>query len=192
MQENVYNMIRRANLNPGSQVNINDYVNIVGRVVAVPRSVCKRMDYKGFSAADVQVGDRLLFSYLVVGEIEELEGGEARHKNSVVIKGKEYFLCDVRQAFAVIRGEEIIMLNDYVMISPPNPPVSLILPAYDRKVRKWVAKAAIQAVGRQNKVKFSGGEEVYVDFAKTQHYKLQDSKFGIIESKYIYAAEKNN
>lgn len=187
LQESFYNMIRRANLNPASEINPNDYVNIVGKVVSIPRSVCKRMDYKDFKIHDLQVGDRLIFSYMVIGKIDELPDGEFAHANSVVIKGKEYWRCDIRHAFAVIKSDgQISMLNDYVMITPPKPPTTLILPTNDRKVRKWATEAAVEAIGGENKNKLQVGDTVLVDYKKAQHYKLQDAKFGIIESKYIY------
>jgi hypothetical protein len=185
MQKDIYNMIRRANINPGSQININDYVNITGRVVAIPRSVCKRPDYKGFSVADIEVGDMLIFSYLVVGEITEKEGGEYEHKNSVVIRGKEYWLCDIRNAFARIRSGEMTMLNSYIMISPPTPPNRLILPSVDGKVKKWGVTAEVQAVGRESALNI--GDTVCLDYNKVQIYELGETKFGIIDAKHIYS-----
>lgn len=185
MKQDVYNMIRRANLNPGSQININDYVNIVGRVVSIPRSICKRIDYKDFSIGDVEIGDLILFSYAVVGEIEELKGGNFRHKNSVVIKGKEYWRCDVRNVFAVIRSQNILMLNNYVMIDYVSQPLQLILPAWSKKVSKWATKTKIIAKGF-NTNHLPINSETLVDYSKIQHYELND-KFGIIEAKHIYA-----
>lgn len=188
LQESFYNMIQRANINPNSQINPNDYVNIVGRVVSVPRSVCKRLDYKDFQVHDLEVGDRLLFSYMVIGKIDELPNKEFAHANSVVIKGKEYWRCDIRNAFGVVRANgDIDMLNDYVMLTPPTPPTMLFLPTNDKKVRKWAVEAKIEAVGRRNINKFNVGDTVLVDYKKVQHYKLQDTKFAIIESRHIYA-----
>lgn len=187
LQESFHNMIARANLNPGTQVNPNDYVNIVGRVVSVPRSVCKRMDYKGFKIHDLEVGDRLIFSYMVIGSLTELIGGDFSHTNSVVIKGKEYWRCDIRHAFAVIKSDgEIKMLNDYVMITPPQPPTKLFLPTTTNKVKKWAVEASVEAIGRQNINSFALGETVLVDYKKVQHYKMKDSVFAIIESRHIY------
>lgn len=184
MIEDVYNMIRRANLNPGSQININDYVNITGKVVAVPRSISKRFDYKGFSAAELRVGDSLIFSYLVVSDILEKEGGDYVHKNSVVIRGKEYWLCDIRNAFAYIRNGEMTMLNNYVMITQPSPPTRLILPSHDKKVSKFAVQAEVMATNRRSE--FYEGDKVLVDYNKLQHYKLNEISFSILDGRYVY------
>ena len=79
-------MIAMANLHQGTQVNPADYVNIVGEVVAVPRSVNKRMDFVGFSPKDIQVGDQAIFSYSVIYNIEELGDGKMKFLNQLNYK----------------------------------------------------------------------------------------------------------
>ena len=79
-------MIAMANLHPGTTVNPADYVNIVGEVVAVPRSVKKSRDYKGFTPKDIQVGDQAIVSYAVIYSLEELSNGKTKYLNQLNYK----------------------------------------------------------------------------------------------------------
>jgi len=180
-------MIRAANLNPGSQVNPADYVQIVGEILAVPRSICNRADYVGYSAGDLKVGDTAIFSYQVIYDIEELAGGDKQFRNQVIYKQDEFWLADIRQVFAVIRKKKIISVNNYVLISEPEPPSKLILPTLKRMNPKASAATVISAPKGAD---FRNGDNVFVDFRKVAVYQLGEKKFGVLQKKHVLGKEK--
>jgi co-chaperonin GroES (HSP10) len=186
-------MIAMANLYQGSQVNPADYVNIVGEVVAVPRSVKKRMDYEGFSPKDIQVGDQAIFSYQVIYNLEELLNGKFKYLNQLNYKKDEVFLADITNIFAVIRDEEIIMVNGYVMLQDISEPSKLIL-VTQKRVTPNAVSATVVAIGNpltnQKPIDVQVNEKVLLDFRKVQHYQIKDQKFGIVQQRHIYAVEK--
>jgi hypothetical protein len=173
-------MIAMANLFQGSQVNPADYVNNVGEVVAVPRSVKKRMDYKGYSAEGIQVGDTAIFSYEVIYNIEELPDGAFKYKNQLNYKKDEVFLADITDIFALIRDNQIIMINGYVMIQDISEPSKLIL-VTQKRVTPNAVSATVIAVGKslehQKPIDIQPTERVLLDFRKVQHYQINDQKF---------------
>jgi co-chaperonin GroES (HSP10) len=187
-------MIAMANLFQGSQVNPADYVNNVGEVVAVPRSVRKRMDYKGYSAEGIQVGDTAIFSYEVIYNIEELPDGAFKYKNQLNYKKDEVFLADITDIFAVIRDNQIIMINGYVMIQDISEPSKLIL-VTQKRVTPNAVSATVIAVGKslehQKPIDIQPTERVLLDFRKVQHYQINDQKFGIVQQRHIYAVENS-
>lgn len=186
-------MIAMANLYQGSQVNPADYVNIVGEVVAVPRSVKKRMDYEGFSPKDIQVGDQAIFSYQVIYNLEELLNGKFKYLNQLNYKKDEVFLADITNIFAVIRDEEIIMVNGYVMLQDISEPSKLIL-VTQKRVTPNAVSATVVAIGNpltnQKPIDVQPTERVLLDFRKIQHYQINDKKFGIVQQRHIYGVEK--
>jgi len=191
--QNFDKMIAMANIYQGSQVNPADYVNIVGEVVAVPRSVKKRMDYEGFSPKDIQVGDQAIFSYEVIYNLEELQNGKFSYKNQLNYKKDEVFLADITNIFAVIRDEEIIMVNGYVMLQDISEPSKLIL-VTQKRVTPNAVSATVVAIGNplanQKPIDVQTNEKVLLDFRKVQHYQINDQKFGIVQQRHIYAVEK--
>ncbi len=192
--QNFDKMIAMANLYQGSQVNPADYVNIVGEVVAVPRSVKKRMDYEGFSPKDIQVGDQAIFSYEVIYNLEELQNGKFAYKNQLNYKKDEVFLADITNIFAVIRNEEIIMVNGYVMLQDIGEPSKLIL-VTQKRVTPNAVSATVVAIGNpltnQKPIDVQANEKVLLDFRKVQHYQINDQKFGIVQQRHIYAVENS-
>jgi len=192
--QNFDKMIAMANLYQGSQVNPADYVNIVGEVVAVPRSVKKRMDYDGFSPKDIQVGDQAIFSYEVIYNLEELQNGKFAYKNQLNYKKDEVFLADITNIFAVIRDEEIIMVNGYVMLQDISEPSKLIL-VTEKRVTPNAVSATVVAIGNpltnQKPIDVQANEKVLLDFRKVQHYQINDQKFGIVQQRHIYAVENS-
>ena len=187
-------MIAMANLYQGSQVNPADYVNIVGEVVAVPRSVKKRMDYEGFSPKDIQVGDQAIFSYQVIYNLEELLNGKFKYLNQLNYKKDEVFLADITNFFAVIRDEEIIMVNGYVMLQDISEPSKLIL-VTQKRVTPNAVSATVVAIGNpltnSKPIDVSPLDKVLLDFRKIQHYQINDQKFGIVQQRHIYAVENS-
>ena len=193
MIADLYNAIRMANMTPEGHVNPADYVNIIGTVVALPRSVCKRPDYAGFSTKDLRVGDTIIFSYQVVFSMDEGENGEAVHTNAFFYEGKEYWKVDVQQIFAAIRGNEIIMINGYVMLQEVHAPSQIILLSDESKKMVRASKSFLSHIGNnldgKKNVRAAQGDTVYIDFRKAQHYKIGERPIAIVRQKDIYAVE---
>ena len=192
----LYNVIKMANMNPGHQINPADYVNIVGQVVGLPRSVCKRMDYKGFSTKDIRVGDTVIFSYLVVYSFNEGENGEAVHSNAFMYAGKEYWNVDIQNVFAVIRDGQIIMVNGYCMLQDVAPPTQIILLSDETKKVVQASKSFLSYIGNnlegQKSIAAASGDDVYVDHRRVQHYKLfVETDTGQVEKPFAICRQKD-
>jgi co-chaperonin GroES (HSP10) len=185
-------MIGMANLNPASRVNPADYVNIVGEIVAVPRSIAQRKDLKGYSTQDLQVGDTALFSYQVIYNIQELPDGKFLFRNQLNYKNLEVFRAGISQIFAVIRDGQIIMVNGYVMLDNISEPSRLVL-ATSKRMTPNAVSANVTAIGNplttSRPIEVEMGQTVYLDHKKIQHYTYKDMKFGIVQQRHIYAAE---
>lgn len=186
---NFSNMVKRANLNPGSQINPADYVNIVGKIVSIPKSISTRFDYKGFTTNDLYEGDTAIFRYDVIYDfLENQEGDEPTYRNLVWFKGKEYFMADIQKIFGVIRAGEIIMVNGYCMLENMSNPSALILPQHLKNVIE-AASATITHIGNplkgKKKILAQPGDRVYYNPAKLQNYEINGKKFGILTQSQI-------
>lgn len=186
----LYNMIRRAALNPGSQINPADYVQITGQVVSAPKSICGRADYKGFTTKNIQVGDTAIFSYRVVFTFDEAADGSATHKNAFMYRGKEYWKVDIQDLFAVIRDGNMIMQNGYCMVQGMTAPPVLIMPVHTKRAVN-VASATITHVGDNlsgvKPIHARNGDTVFYNPSKLQQYRINGKEFGILRQKDILA-----
>ncbi len=196
MIADLYNVIRMAALNPGVQINPADYVTITGEVVALPRSICKRMDYKGYTTKGIKVGDTVIFSYQVVFTMTEGEDGQAVHTNAFMYEGKEYWLCDITNVFAYIRNNEIHMVNGYCMLQEVQPPSQIVLLSDDSKKLVRASKSVLSYIGTpldgKKGISVEQCDSVHVDFRKVQHYKVGERPIAIVRQKDIYAKEIGN
>jgi co-chaperonin GroES (HSP10) len=187
--KNFSNMIKRANMNPGSQINPADYVQIIGEVVAIPDFINNRIDYKGFTTNDIYPGDIAIFRYDVIYDfVESAEGEDPIYKNMVWVKGQEYFLADIQKIFGVIRAGEIIMVNGYCMVENMSAPPSLVLPQHLKNLIR-TASATITNIGNplshQKPIGAKPGDIVYYNPAVLQRYEINEKKFGILTQKQI-------
>lgn len=189
--KDVANMVKRATLNPGSQINPCDFVSITGEVVSIPKYFSNREDYKGYTTNDIYPGDTAIFRYDVICDIHQTEpDADPIYKNMVWFKGQEYFLADIQKVFGVIRAGEIIMTNGYCMIEKMSAPSALILPHHLKKVIQ-TASATLMGIGRQlshlKPVSAEPGDTVYYNPLKVQEYEISGKKFGILRQKDISA-----
>jgi hypothetical protein len=187
--KNFSNMIKRANMNPGSQINPADYVQVVGRVISVPDEITNRLDYKGFTTNDIYPDDIAIFRYDVIYDfLEGEESGDPIYKNMVWMKGKEYFLADIQKIFGVIRAGEIIMVNGYCMVENYTPPPKIILPQHLKNTIRS-ASATLTNIGRPlSHMKCIGaqpGDVVYFNPNILQKYEINGKSFGILTQKQI-------
>lgn len=182
-------MIKRANLNPGSQINPADYVQILGKVISIPKAISTRMDYKGYTTNDIYPGDTAIFRYDVIYSfIENKEGDEPLYANMVWLKGQEYFMADIQKVFGVIRAGEIIMVNGYCMVEEMSVPSALILPNHLKNVIQ-ASSAILTHIGKplshQKGIQAQAGDTVYYNPGLIQTYEINGKKFGILSQRHI-------
>lgn len=192
-QEDLYNAIRMSNIDPGSQVNEADYATISGKIIAVPRTICNRRDYNGFSTDDIRVGDTAIFSYVVVHSFQESQTGDATFANEFRIGRYCYWRCELTQVFGVVRGGEILMKNGYVMVEEVKKPTIFQMPT-ETKVQENATLTKIIAIGSNTVGKATidahAGDTIAVNYKKCSPYKLNGKTFSIVKQKDILAVVK--
>jgi co-chaperonin GroES (HSP10) len=187
--KNFTNIQKRAAMNPGSQINGAEFVNIYGKVISVPMSISKRRDYEGFVTNEIYPDDIAIFRYDVIYDFASSQGSdEVVFKNLIWFKGKEYFMADIQKIFGVIRAGEIIMVNGYCMIENMSNPSALILPQHLKNVIQ-AASATLTHVGRNRThmkgVKAQEGDVVYYNPNVVQTYEINGKRFGILSQRHI-------
>lgn len=186
--KNITELMKRSAIQNGASVDPADVVNIVGEVISVPKYISPTNDYKGFSIKDIKVGDTAIFSYKVIYDIViKQEGEEPIYRNSIVYEGKEYFACDIRNLFGVIREGEIIMVNGFVMLEDFEES-KIILPASLSK-QKNAASSKILYIGSNrtnlSRITAQEGDTVFFNSKQAQHYQINDKKFIIMQQEKI-------
>jgi co-chaperonin GroES (HSP10) len=185
----VSNAVKRAALNPQSEINPADYVNIVGEVAALPKRITtEKRGYEGYSTKDIYVGDTVIFRYDVIFSFIEHADGTASFKNLVYYKHKEYFLADIMQIFGVIRGDEIIMVNGNCMIEFQGKPPMIYVPQSAKHQAKAVSGMLTQIgnnLTTRKKINAESGDTIYFNKALLAEYQVNGKKFGILSQKQI-------
>ena len=169
----------------GSTLNPADLVQIIGKVVSVPR-VCKdRLGSVGYSADGVRPGDTIIFRYDVVYSFDEKRN---KWKNMFWYKGREYWSVDVIKAFAYIRNEKIFMINGYCMIEDISDSSAIILPEHMRNISQ-TGTATLTQIGtplRGRKViNAHPGDTVFFNPRMVQKYEIGGKPFGIIRQQDV-------
>lgn len=187
--KNFSNMIKRANMNPGSQINPADFVQVVGKVIAIPDMITNRVDYKGFTTNDIYPGDIAIFRYDVIYDfIENENGDDPIYKNMVWVKGKEYFLADIQKIFGVIRAGEIIMVNGYCMVEKFSETPNIILPQHLKNIIR-AASATLTNIGKPLShlkcIEAKPGDTVYYNPNILQKYEINGKRFGVLTQKQV-------
>jgi co-chaperonin GroES (HSP10) len=181
---------RAANMNPSSQLNHADLVQIIGTVVSVPCAVTTNMrDHEGFSIDHIEVGDKVFFRYDVVFDlIEDLTSEVPIYRNRVGYIDKEYWLVDITKLFAVIRGEEVIMLNGYVLLEDMGEKRMIVLPEHLSHIDA-TSSATVSAIGyplgNEKPIDVQNGDKVYFNHRRVQEYTISDKKFGVTRQQDI-------
>lgn len=192
----ITDVLRTSQLTPGSQLNPADLVNIIGTVVSAPKSIQKRMDYKGYSQANIREGDTAIFRYDVIFSfVKQPESEEPIYKNEFWYKGQSYWRVDIQKLFAVVRNGRIIMLNGYCMLENMSNKSSIVLPESLKKYQN-VGSATLTHIGKNmvgmDVVGAMPLDTVYYNPLIVQKYKINDKEFGIIRQRDIYASNPPN
>lgn len=182
--KNFTSVLRMSAIQQGSTIDPSDYVQIVGRVESVPKSISTdRREYVGFTQKGIRVGDTAIFSYSVIATTVQTEPeAEPIFKNLIWYKGQEYFAVNITELFAVIRDGEILMQNGFVMLENLEKPPIIILSQKDKRLTS-AASAIVSNVGKMRHVE--RGDRVYFNPTRLQNYQINGKPFGIIREKDI-------
>lgn len=190
--KHITDLMKRSSIQNGATVDPTDVVNIVGEIVSLPMQISDTKDYEGYTTEDLQVGDIAIFSFKVIYDlIIKQENGEPVYKNLIKYNGNEYFSCDIRNLFGVIRGEEIIMVNGYVMATEFEQDKIIVSPSL-KKVKKTKSSYIMHIGGSKSNAKKIGannGDLIFFDPQKVQHYEINEKKFIILQQDKIFGRD---
>src|SRR6266581_2092011 len=104
--------------------NPEEYTMLRAEVVSIPKSVTQRQDYDGFEIV-VKPGDEVLVRYDVVFSYKDQPDRDSPIYKNLIFKyneltgrHEELWLCDIQKIFGVINGNQVNMINGYVMLEP--------------------------------------------------------------------------
>lgn len=188
----ITDIMKRAAIQNGATVDPADIVNITGEIISIPQTISSLKEYEGFTTDNIQIGDIGIFSYKVIYDlIIKQENGEPVYKNLLTYNGKEYFTCDIKNLFGIIRDGEIIMLNGFVMLSEFEAK-RILLPA-NLKNQKNATSSSILYIGENRThlpiINAFKDDIVYYNSNKVQHYQINDKKFIILHQDKILGKE---
>lgn len=171
-----------AAIQQNTSVHLEDLVNIRGEVVSLPRVVNK----PGFSTEGINIGDTVLFAFNVIYDFilkDKDAYQEPIYRNMVSFRGAEYWLADITKIFGVIKGDEVKMVNGYVMAAPFQEE-AIIMPGIAKKSRK-TKYSEIYHIGQPKEgakpIKAKTGDTIYYNPLKVQKYQINNKPFIILQ-----------
>jgi|688.fasta_scaffold696122_2 hypothetical protein len=183
---NITNITRLSALQEGASVDMADFVQIVGEIVALPLQIKDSKEYEGYSLDNIMVGDTAIFSYQVISETNYIEDEDKLiYKNMVVYQGKEYFLVDITRLFGIIRDGQIQMVNNYSMLAEYRQNI-LVLQNQSKKAKGTVQSEVLYT---SNLDMNKGDLACYSPFYP-QHYQINNKKFIILKHNHIFGTIK--
>jgi len=187
-------LTKRFAIEQGTSVHLEDLVNIVGTVYSLPKEITKEKKEQGFSMDEIQPGDQLIFSFSVIYDFyQKHPEGEILYRNRINYKGKDYWLADISKIFAIIRGEEIIMINGFVMASRFAENRLFTQPEY--KTTRISKSSEVLHIGspRTNlkKISAKSGHTIYYNPAKVQKYEINGKPFLILNQSQVLGRKVN-
>ncbi len=187
---NISNIMKLSSIQDGASIDSVDLVNIMGEVVGLPRKIqTEKVGYKGFSSENIQVGDTAIFSYNIIHDFKMLEpDAEPVYRNRFFYKGEEYFVADITKVFGVIRGEDIIMINGFVMIGEFSES-SLIIPQSLKRIKK-ASETQVMHIGfpktTHKSIDVKMEDTVLFPGNSAQKYQVNGKKFSILQQNKIF------
>jgi len=185
---NITDIMRLSAIQNNTSVKAEDVVNIVGNIVSLPRSISNDRSHEGFSTKDLMVGDTIIMSFSVIYDWYQKEhNGELLYKNLISIQANEYWMADITKIYGVIRGDEIIMINGYVMATPFDDD-KIVLAAKTRKA-KPVKSSELMHIGnpKENKKKITAksGDTIFYNPNVAIKYQINKKPFIILQQHHI-------
>lgn len=184
----ISNILKRAALENNTSIDPSDYVQIVGTVVSLPKTISDTRDYKGYSTKDIRVGDTAIFSSNVIYDMVQKDpDAEPIHKNLITFKGQEYWVADITKIFGVIREGQIIMINGYVMATQFIDS-KIYIPAAQKKAKSSVV-SEVMHIGNpkenQLPIAVKHGDKIYFNPMIATKYEIKEKKFIILQQHQV-------
>ena len=185
--KNISTLLKIAEIQNLSSVTAADCVNVVGEVVSIPKIITG--EYEGFSTNDIKVGDVAIFSHDVIYSFLGTEPeADPIYKNLFIYQEYEYFTCNIRNLYAVVRGENVRMQNGYVMLEGMNKPSGIYLPQHLKKTVEC-AFGVVTKTGHplttEKDILLQAGDTVYFSPNRVRVYQVNEKPFGIIKQSQI-------
>jgi co-chaperonin GroES (HSP10) len=186
---NISDIMRISSIENGSSVDSVDLVNIIGTVVSKPLTISRDANHLGFSDDLIKSGDTILFSYNIIHDFV-LNGPDESpvYKNRFFYEGEEYFLADINKVFGIIREDNIIMLNGFVMTGPVQESV-IIIPKEMKKIKAASETYAMHynysKIG-ENQIDVQSDDTIYFSTFSAQKYQINGKKFCILPQNKIF------
>lgn len=186
--KNMTDLLKRSAIQNNSSVDQTDFVQITGTVVSVPKRISKTRDYEGFTAKHIEPGDMVVFDYSVIyDQIIKKENEDPVYKNLIMFRAKEYWMADITRIFAVIRNEQIIMINGYVMATP-YVESKIIVPAFMKQEKGYVS-SEVMYVGHPKEnttpININPQDTIYYNPFIAQKYQINNKPFVILQQHQI-------
>lgn len=191
--KNFSDIAKRAAIADNASVHLEDLVRIVGEVISIPKSISNDKWHEGFSTKDIQVGDTAIFSFIIVYDwYQNVHMGDPLYKNLISIQGKEFWMADITNVYAVIRDGEIKMINGYVMAEPFEK--DLIFTTAKSKKAKGVKSSKIMHIGNpkegKNQIQAKQGDNIYYSPNIPIPYQINDKPFIILQQHQVLGYDK--
>lgn len=181
---NFTSLLKMAAIQNLTSIEPADYVNTICKVISVPKTIGDKREYNGFSASGIRPGDTVIVRYDLVYEFAQKEpDAEPIYKNMFWYKGVEYWACDIKKIFTVVRGSKVIMQNGYIMIEKLEKPSKIFLPAH---LKKQMASAKAIVTHSPENSEVCTGDLVFFPPNKLQIYQVNEKPFGIIRERDIF------
>lgn len=187
--KNFSEIAKRSAIADGASVHLEDLCQIVGEVVSIPKTISDDKWHKGFSTKDIKVGDTAIFSFNIVYDwYQKVHMGEPLYKNLITIQGKEFWMADITKIYAVIRNNETIMVNGYIMAYPFVE--DKIITETKSKKLKGVKSSEIMHIGNpkegQRPITAKQGDTIYYPPNLPIKYQINNKPFIILQQHQVY------
>jgi len=181
-------LTKRLSIGDATSVHIEDFAQIIGKVVSLPKELSQKNIDNGYSMDGIEVGDTIIFAFNVVFDFYQKEpDGEPIYRNRIRFDTKDYWLADITKVFGIIRGEKVIMVNGFVMATPFKDDLIFTQPQNRRsRVSKhsdvmWVGSPRTN----QKPIDIKQGDTIFYNPKKTQKYQINDKPFIILTQQQV-------
>jgi co-chaperonin GroES (HSP10) len=181
-------LTKRLSISDATSVHLEDFANIVGTVVSLPMEISKEKKEAGYSMDEIKIGDKLIFAFNVIFDFYQKEHDALPlYRNKISYNAKDYWLADITKIFAIIREQEIIMINGFVMATPFKE--DLIFTQNGQYKSRASKSSEVMHIGspRTNlkKINVNMGDTIHYNPKKTQKYQINDKPFIILSQQQV-------
>ncbi|MES2287389.1 MAG: hypothetical protein V4547_16975 [Bacteroidota bacterium] len=182
-------LTRRLSIGDATSVHLEDFAQSVGTVISLPKQLSPKVIENGYSMDEIKVGDKLIFAFNVIFDFYQKEPDALpSYRNRISYIGKEYWMCDITKVFAIIRGEEIIMINGFVMATPYKD--DLIFTQPESRLSRKSKHSEVMWVGsprtNQKPIDIKQGDTIFYNPKKTQKYEINGKPFIILNQQQVF------